>query len=70
VVWAYLVSPLPLSFLIPTSVTRIYFGVEFIAVAAILHLAGRAPLVPQIRSSEVLPATSESESGAPARLTS
>jgi hypothetical protein len=71
-VWAYWVSPLPLSFVVATSVTRIYFGVMFLAVAAILQLAGRAPLVAQMRSSEVLTPAPESEppSGAAPRFTS
>lgn len=38
-VWAYWVSPLEIGFHIATSVSRIYIGVAFIAVAATLHLA-------------------------------
>jgi 4-amino-4-deoxy-L-arabinose transferase-like glycosyltransferase len=43
-VWAYWVSPLDLAFHIEKSVSRIYVGVAFIAVAATVHLIGRPPV--------------------------
>jgi hypothetical protein len=37
-VWAYWISPLPLRFQLDTSVSRVYLGLGFIAVAAILQM--------------------------------
>jgi hypothetical protein len=43
-VWAYWISPLDLVFHIQKSVSRIYVGVAFIALAATVHLIGRPPV--------------------------
>lgn len=41
-VWAYWISPLNINFHIGTSVDRVYLGIAFIALAAVLQLGGRA----------------------------
>lgn len=58
--WAYWISPLEIHFHIETSVTRIYFGVAFIALVAILQLGGRS-LTPSDRGSGSPPTSSVSD---------
>lgn len=53
-VWAYWVSPLEIHFHISTSVNRVYVGIAFIAVAAILQIAGGSFGSARWRSSPVL----------------
>ena len=54
-VWAYWISPLDLQFHLDKSVSRIYIGVAFIAVAAGVHLIGR-PTLEDADSTSATPA--------------
>ena len=43
-VWAYWVNPIQIQFLVTTSANRVYIGLAFIALAAILQLSKLAPV--------------------------
>lgn len=55
-VWSYWVSFLELNFMITTSVSRIYVGIVFIAIAALLHLTTSRPGGPHGVASTGAPA--------------